>query len=256
MDISQIRNATVTIHAGEHVILVDPMLAPKGAIPSLKYATTKRRRNPIVELPAETSALLEGVTACLITHCQRGHFDHLDRAGAKWLRENEVPVYCSTEDAEFLRRKGLDVHELDPAKENEFFGGTIDLVPCLHGRGLVGAMMAHGFGYLIRLPNEPTLYLSGDTILSPTVRAFVEENQPDVVVIPAGGARFDVGGDIIMGLEEAFELGKLAKGRVIANHLEALDHCPVSREEMHNQVQAHDWSNRFFVPRDGETLRF
>jgi L-ascorbate metabolism protein UlaG (beta-lactamase superfamily) len=71
MNITQIRNATVLIVVGEHGILVDPMFAPKGAMPSLKYATWSRRRNPLVELPANTDELKSQVTTCLITHCKK-----------------------------------------------------------------------------------------------------------------------------------------------------------------------------------------
>ena len=48
MKITQLRNATIVIEVGENVILVDPMLAPKEAIPSLKYFTGNNRRNPLV----------------------------------------------------------------------------------------------------------------------------------------------------------------------------------------------------------------
>ncbi len=92
MKITQLRNATIVIHYKEYVVLVDPMLAPKNAIPALKYVTGKRRRNPLVEMPDNTDDVLSKVTHCLITHCQKGHFDHLDKAGTKWLRENNIPV--------------------------------------------------------------------------------------------------------------------------------------------------------------------
>jgi hypothetical protein len=35
-----------------------------------------------------------------------------------------------------------------------------------------------------------------------------------------------------MGLSDVMEIGRLAKSQVIANHLEALDRCPVTRESM------------------------
>ena len=254
MKISQIRNATMIIHIADKVILVDPMLAPKGAIPSLKYATSTRRKNPLVDLPDQTDALLKEVTHCIITHCQKGHFDHLDKAGTKWLRENNIPVYCSIQDADFLKKKGLDVHALNSNEANPFLGGSVSLVPCVHGRGIVGKMMAHGFGYAIKLPNEPSLYITGDTILTDEVRAFVLNHKPEVVVLPAGGARFDMGGDIIMGFDEAIQMGTLTKSYIIANHLEALDHCPVTRESLKTEIHRKGWSERYFVPSDGETL--
>ena len=254
MKVTQLRNATTVIHSGENVILVDPMLAPKAAIPSLKYLTKNRRRNPLVELPDETDEILKEVTHCLITHCQKGHFDHLDRAGAKWLRTNNIPVYCSEQDAEFIANKGLDVHVLKPSETNGFLGGTIDLIPCVHGQGIMGKLMAHGYGFVIRQPDEPSIYVTGDTILTDEVRRCISNEKPDWIVLPAGGARFDLGSDIIMGLEEALEVGGLSQGQVIANHLEALDHCPVTRKELADEVNLRNWGHRFHIPNDGETL--
>jgi len=256
MKITQIRNATILIEVEGQGILVDPMFVPKGAIPSLKYATKSRRRNPLVDLPYNLEDLLPRVTCCLITHCQKGHFDHLDRTATKWLRENNVPVYCSTQDFEFLKKKGLDVHSLAPSLENDFLNGGIELIPCLHGSGVIGKLMAHGYGYHIKLPDQPRLYLSGDTILTKTVEEFVVQVQPDTLVIPAGGANFDLGGEIIMGLSDAIKLGGVAKGRVVANHLESLDHCPVTRESVQSEIGIRGWEHRFFVPEGGESLNF
>ena len=256
MKITQIRNATTIIKSGNNVILVDPMLATKGSIPSLKYFTKSKRRNPLVELPEITDELLKTVTHCLITHCQKGHFDHLDKAATKWLKENNIPVFCSQQDFDFLIKKGLDVTSLDVNNENSFLNGTVSLVPCIHGKGVIGKFMAHGYGYFIKFPNEPTLYISGDTILTQTVKTFVKTTQPDISVIPAGGARFDLGGDIIMGLEESLQFGEIAKGMVIANHLESLDHCPVTRDEIKAEVKTRAWENHFYTPSDGEFLEF
>lgn len=260
MKITQIRNATILIETmvegKAQGILVDPMFAPKGAIPSLKYATKSRRRNPLVELPLNMDELKTRVTCCLITHCQKGHFDHLDRAATKWLRENNIPVYCSTQDSEFLTKKGLAVHTLAPSNENKFLSGSVELIPCLHGEGFIGKMMAHGYGYHIQLPDEPSLYITGDTILTKEVKAFVSRIQPDTIVLPAGGANFDLGGEIIMGLSEAIEMGELAEGKLVANHLESLDHCPVTRESIKSETRLRGWEHRFFVPEDGESINF
>ena len=110
MQITQLRNATVLLEfqsQGRPVgLLVDPMLAPRGSLPALRYLGTGRQRNPIVELPEGTDALLGRVTHALITHCQRGHFDHLDRAGKRFLRERQIPVICMPRDADYLAQRG------------------------------------------------------------------------------------------------------------------------------------------------------
>lgn len=87
MNIQQIRNATIILEFGPYRVLVDPMLAGQGTLPPLRlFGATQR--NPLVALPASTAQALETVTHCLITHCQKGHFDHLDRAAKRWLRKN------------------------------------------------------------------------------------------------------------------------------------------------------------------------
>lgn len=253
MQITQLRNATIIVHAAGQHILVDPMLAPKDALPPLRMQGG-RLRNPRVGLPDNSAEVLDQVTHCLITHCQRGHFDHLDRAGKHWLRERQIPVICTPHDAGHLRSRGLHVQALAQGHEHPqpFLNGSIRTVRCMHGRGLIGSLMEHGVGYLIELPGEPSLYLAGDTILTDTVRQFVVQHQPAVCVVPAGGARFDLGGDIIMGADEVVQLSRLARGVVVANHMEALSHCPVTRPQM--AQAAADAGVRVLTPADGATL--
>lgn len=257
MKITHLRNATLVLETGPYRILVDPMLAPKGALPALKLSGG-RRRNPVVDLPSVTDEILETVTHCLITHCQKGHFDHLDRAGKRWLRTRRVPVICTPHDADHLRQRGLNVQALAHGHEDPqpFLGGRIRTVACLHGRGAVGLLMEHGVGYFIEMPGEPTLYLSGDTLLTPEVRAFAALHAPEVSVLPAGGARFDLGGEIIMDAEAVVAYARAVEGMVVANHLEALSHCPVRRGDLAAAATLAGLAHRLRVPEDGETLEF
>ncbi|CDF84667.1 hydrolase [Pseudomonas knackmussii B13] len=255
MKIQQLRNATIVVEHGPYRVLVDPMLAAKGALPPLRLFKA-RQRNPLVELPESAAQALDSVTHCLITHCQKGHFDHLDRAGTRWLRERQVPVICTPHDAAFLAERGLNVQPLpaNHAAPSPFLGGRIHTVRCTHGEGLVGKLMEHGVGYLIEWPGEPSLYLAGDTLLTPTVRDFVQRHQPQVSVIPAGGARFDIGDDIIMGIDDVLAFAQMSHGQVIANHLEAISHCPVGRAELAAAAQAAGVAQRLSIPADGQTL--
>ncbi|RUO27079.1 Zn-dependent hydrolase [Aliidiomarina minuta] len=255
MQITQIRNATIMINIGDYRILVDPMLARKSTIPALKYVTRARRRNPLVELPEAADSLLSTVSHSLITHCQKGHFDHLDRAGAKFLRDHNVPVFCMPDDRQFLATKGLATRVLIDGTQ-PFLDGKLTPIPCVHGEGIVGRMMAHGHGYFIEFPGEPSLYLAGDTILTGEIADFILRKQPDICLVPAGGAQFDIGGEIIMGLTDVEELAGISTGKIIANHLEALDHCPVTRLQLKNLRERKGLEQRLYIPDDGETLVF
>ena len=258
MHITQLRNATIIIHSGAHHILVDPMLGARYSLPPLRVFDGKRERNPICELPAIAAKALDQVTHCLITHCQNGHFDHLDREGKRFLRERRIPVTCTAHDAPYLARRGLNVQALASTSSavQPFLGGTIDTVRCTHGRGWIGALMEHGVGYLLALPGEPTLYLAGDTILSPGIRDALEKHQSDICVVPAGGARMDLGGEIIMGPDEVIAFARIARGTVVANHLEALSHCPPTRSMLAAAAQAAGLGARLLIPADGERLCF
>lgn len=256
MKITQLRNATALIDMGPYRILVDPMLAPQGALPALKLGGG-RERNPTVELPPATDALLETVTHCLITHCQKGHFDHLDRAGKRWLRERAIPVICTRHDADYLRQRGLNVQPLEDGHAAQpFLRGQVTTVPCRHGRGAVALLMEHGVGYFIEMPGEPSLYLSGDTILTPEVLDFVARRQPDVCLVPAGGARFDFGHEIIMNAQDVLRLLQVSTGSVVANHLEALSHCPVTRDALLGAARAAGVAARLWAPADGASVSF
>jgi L-ascorbate metabolism protein UlaG (beta-lactamase superfamily) len=258
MKITQLRNATLVVEFGVHRILVDPMLATRHALPPLRLFDGQRLRNPLVDLPDVTQAALESVTHCLITHCQKGHFDHLDQAGRRWLRERQIPVICTAHDAAWLEQRGLNTLPLPEhhGQPQPLLGGTIRTVQCQHGRGIVGFMMEHGVGYLIEMPGEPTLYLTGDTVLTPQLREFLAQYQPQVCVVPAGGARFDAGKEIIMGVDEVIQFTQISSGIVVANHLEALSHCPVTRNELRAAARQANVASRMHIPADGETLEF
>lgn len=256
MKITQVRNATVVLHHAAHRILVDPMLAPAGALPSLKWLTGQRRRNPLVELPEGTPALLDGVTHALITHCRKGHFDHLDSAGRRFLRERQLPVLCMPADAAWLRARDLNVQVLNAEGPTPFGAGRITPIPCLHGEGWIGRLMAHGHGYFIEQPGEPSVYLAGDTVLTGAVRRCVREHRPAVSVVPAGGASMDFGSELIMDAAQVLALAAEGSGTFIANHLEALDHCPTTRAGLVAAAARAGLGARLLVPADGQTLAF
>lgn len=260
MKITQLRNATIALEfqfrAEPVTLLVDPMLARQGELPTLKYFGGTRRRNPLVELPPAAPALLERVTHALITHCQRGHFDHLDRAGKRFLRERGTTVLCMPRDQQYLQQRGLVTQALQGAQRQAFFDGFITPVPCAHGRGLVGRFMDHGYGYFIELPDEPSIYIAGDTVLSDEVRRCLSVLAPAVSILPAGGARLDLGSEILMSKDELMLACQLTPGIVVANHLEAVDHCPVTRAELIAAADAAGMTQRLLVPADGQEMEF
>jgi len=81
--------------------------------------------------------------------------------------------------------------------------------------------------------------------------------RPDVAVLPAGGARFDLGAEILLTPEELIEAAALCpQTQIVANHLEALDHCPGTRARVRELAQECGLGARVWVPEDGECRIF
>lgn len=256
MQIHFIRNATLILDTGLQRVLVDPMLGPKGSLPPFAFWRHRPRRNPTVSLPSNAESAFRTITAALITHCRRGHYDHLDRVGWSYLAGQKTPVYCNHLDEKYLHRRGMVTIPLRPKEPHDFLHGRLTPFVTQHGYGLVGRLMGPGVGFFLALPDEPTLYISGDTVLTAVVKQVLLELRPDITILAAGGASLDIGEPILMPMAEVLECIRLSPGIVIATHLEALNHCPVTRSQLRQQVIEADLAHKVYIPEDGEILNF
>lgn len=252
MKIQHFRNATMVIEADDKVILVDPMIGPVGTMPTFTFFRFKARRNPIVPLPENCHAVLERVTHCIITH---QHPDHLDQSAEKYLRERNTPVYCNVRDEKDLKKKGLNVvQSIEYWKGAEFLGGTIEGIPARHGYGFVAKPMGNVMGFYIQLPNQPSIYLSSDTIYTDAVDKVLKEYQPDIAVAACGTAQLDIFRPLLMTKEDIFKFVQNAPKKVLANHLEAVNHCPTTRKELKIALDGKGLLEKTFIPEDGESI--
>jgi len=249
MKIRQLRNATLLLTIADQHLLVDPMLSDPGAMPGFKMFGGGRRRNPLVPLPKEAQACLDETTAVLVTH---EHPDHFDKPAVEWVRQRDLTVWAHDVDAPSLRKKGLNVRELD----THALGMSVEVIPTAHGRGPLGWLMGPVCGYFLAHPMEPSIYLTGDSVLTPNVLEALERLRPDVVVAPAGAANFGVGPDILFSVDEVVTLVRHAPYDVVFNHLEAVDHCPTTRQGLRARMDAEGLGDRAHIPKDGEELTF
>ncbi len=248
MKIHHLRNATFVLHIGEHQLLVDPMLGEVGSISSLKPLGRKKKRNPLVPLPSGASGGITRSTGCLITHCQRKHLDHLDKAGIAFLKEKGLPVWAAPRDVTWLREKGLNSFEL---RDGEL-GLKVRRVATKHGHGWAGLLMGPGTGWFLQHPDEPSIYITGDTVLTPTITKAVRELAPDVIVAPACNADLGAGSNILFTPQELVSLTNMSEALMVFNHLDALDHCPVSRDSLAQVLEEYEIRDRCWIPKDGE----
>ncbi len=255
MKIHHLRNATLIIEFHDQMILVDPMIGKKGtAAPPFSFIRFKPKRNPIVELPDNATELIGRTTHCLITHL---HADHFDKAAIDFLSKEQIPVICSYKDEAELRQKGIHVSQvIHYWEEQEFFGGTIQGIPARHGYGYVAKPMGNVMGYYIELPNEKSIYISSDTIYTDDVHKVLTEFNPDISVVACGSAQLDLFQPLLMRMSDIIKFVKTAPGKVIANHLEAVNHCPTKRTQLKTEIDALGLTDKVFIPNDGDSISF
>ena len=235
MRLTLVRNATLVVELGDRRILVDPMFDDVGARPPIE-GTRNPIANPTVPLPVPAEDVIRGVDAVLVTH---RHRDHLD-ATAEKLLPRDVPVFCQPEDEDALRELGLDARSIDV--ELDWDGLRITRTPGRHGSGEMAKLLAPVSGFVL-----DGLYVAGDTVWYEGVEQTIERHEPRVAVVNAGGAEFEEGGLIVMGIDDVREVAARVR-TVVAVHMEALNHCYLTRAALRAALPD------VLVPTDGETL--
>lgn len=245
-----IRNATAIIRYGGKTLLLDPFLSPAGALPAFNN-TPNPRPNPLVELPMPAAQVVAGIDATLLTH---PHVDHWDPV-ARELLPKEGAIFVQPSDRERVTTAGFTaVRAVETTVTWE--GITIARTGGQHGRGATGQRMGTVSGYVLARAGLPTVYIAGDTIWCPEVADAIRTHAPDVIVVNAGAAQFLEGGLIIMGLDDVFEVCRAApRATVIAVHLEAVNHCLLTRDALRDGLRRADVRSTVRIPRDGDDLQ-
>jgi len=235
-------------YAGQ-TILTDPMLSPKDAIDSFAGVA----RNPTVELPYEIDEIIEGIDGVLVSH---DHPDHFDDAASAALPKT-TPLFCQLVDEAQMRKKGFQ--NLFPIQTSyNWHGMTFVRTDGQHGSGKILEHMGDVSGFVLQADGEPTVYWVGDSIWCEPVEKAIKTFQPDVIVTHSGGATIPGYDPIIMDMDQTLATAKASpESTIVAIHLEALDHCPVSRENLRQRAQRElDRPSRLMIPKDGEIILF
>ncbi|ENN89262.1 metal-dependent hydrolase [Rhizobium freirei PRF 81] len=247
MRLELLRNATLKINYGGHVLLIDPYFAPRHSLPSF----TGRSPNPMTELPRSIDDILQGVDLVIISHLHTDHFDSV----AKERVLKSLPILCQPGDEGSIREAGFtDVTPLNAAA----IWNDLTFTPRQgsHGLGPVVEKMGRVIGFTLEAAGEPTVYWAGDTVFYPPVAETIQQVSPDIIVTHSCGARWD-GDLIVMDAEQTIAVSRLApRAIVIATHMEALDHATITRQDLRQAANAAGIdSSRLLIPADGETLQ-
>lgn len=251
MQITLLRNATIVVQVANQTILVDPMLGAKNSYDPVPW-TSNGIRNPMVDLPIspdELNDLIKQTTAVLITHT---HNDHWDPAAAVLIPKEKL-ILCQPEDEAKLKGQGFtNVASI----ANHFQLQQINIIRTKgrHGHGEIGERMAPVSGYVLKVQNH-VVYLAGDTVWCDEVKEVITTYQPDIILLNAGGAKFDMGDPIIMDAKDVLEVAKHSPdSTILCIHMEAINHCYLKRDELAAKWKASGLTNPFFVPANGERI--
>jgi L-ascorbate metabolism protein UlaG (beta-lactamase superfamily) len=244
-----LRHATLIVQYAGKTLLVDPLFADAETQPPIGR-TANQRRNPLVSLPAPASSLIAGIDAVLVTHT---HSDHWDGAAAKQLPP-ATRLFVQPEDAKKIGGQGFsNVRPIDMATTFEAIG--ITRCGGEHGRGEVGKQMAPVSGFVLSAAGWPTVYIAGDTVWCSEVARVIATHQPSVIVVNSGAAQFLEGGPITMDAPDVLQVcGAASTATIVAVHMEALNHCLLTRAGLAQALAGSRYQPRVRIPADGETL--
>lgn len=254
MRITQLRNATLRLDYGGVRFLIDPMLAEQGAYPAFPGSPNGHLTNPTVPLPMPVEEIVKA-DAVIVTHL---HLDHWDQAAAEALPKT-LPIFAQNEaDAGRIREAGFgDVRIL--GQDSAFGDVSLTKTGGQHGTDaaykVIGDRLGQVCGVVFRHPDEKTLYIAGDTLWNAHVQEALEAHRPEVIVLNAGNAVIEAVGPIIMGVTDVLAVHRAAPQAVlVASHMEAVNHCLLSRAGLRGYAQAEGFADSLRAPEDGETL--
>lgn len=252
MQIKLLRNATLQLEYGGKTFLIDPFLADQGSMPPFPSTPNQHMKNPTASLPVSAEETVSA-DAVIVTHL---HADHFDETAKKMLNKM-TPLFAQNEsDAEVIRSEGFqNVHSLEDKKD--FHGIEVIRTNGQHGHGEITKRTGVVSGVVFKHPSEKTLYLAGDTVWCQDVKEAIDSHNPDVIVVNGGAAQFLEGGPITMTKEDIYETSEASNGAALmVVHMESLNHCLLSRNELKTFIQNKKTKGPVFIPDDGEILTF
>ncbi|MCC8360060.1 MBL fold metallo-hydrolase [Salinimicrobium sediminilitoris] len=255
-----IRNATLVLNYAGKRILMDPMFAKKGEYPGFPGTVNSEVRNPLVEMPVKPESLFD-VDAVLVSHL---HTDHWDPVAKQILPKNLKILVQNEDDAKIVCSQGFTNVEALPEKA-DFEGLKFTKTHCQHGNDMAYSVpemvefLGKSSGFYFTTEGEKSVYFLGDTIWIEEVENNLKSWIPDVVVVNAGHAQMEDErfGAIIMGKEDLERIHELLPtATIIAIHMEALNHCILSRRELRRFAEEKGFSEKLIIPKDGEVIDF
>ena len=255
-----IRNAAARIDYAGSIFLVDPFLADKETYPGFEGTPNSDKRIPLIDLPMPVQEVVRGIDAVILTHT---HLDHWDDA-AREILPKDIPFFVQNAgDARTIREQGF-TNVMTAGKNTPFMNVRISRTAGQHGPDELYSVPARAefagdaMGFILQADGEKTLYVVGDTTWHPFVEVALRAYNPDIIVMNTGYAMVNgINGSLIMGKDDIIRMYKaMPEAKIIAVHMDAVNHTMTSSEEVREFVKENSLSDRVYVPREGEILSF
>jgi L-ascorbate metabolism protein UlaG (beta-lactamase superfamily) len=249
-DIQLLRNATVVINTHGLQLLIDPMFSAKEHLDPIPWSDD--RRNPLVDLPVTKETLqniINSTDVILLTHL---HPDHWDEEAVALLPKT-MQLICQPEDAPVLRAQGFC--NLITTEQSLCKHVLVERVSAQHGHGELLDKLSPASGFVIQSPHQ-TIYVTGDTVWGESLQQSLQRFQPDVIIANSGAAQFNFGEPVTLNKEDVLQMLSACKphATVVIVHMEAVNHCHLTRSELQNFLKQHQFTQTVLIPLDGELI--
>ena len=250
ISVQHIRHATSIISINGKRLLIVPMLSEAGKLSPVPF-TRNYRSNPLTSLTVSLH-IFEDVDAILLTH---RHFDHWDTKSISILNK-ETLVFCSPRDQSFVQKAGFkkiiainDYYEWEGIQMRRIEGP--------HAPGITGKILGTVSGFYLNTMSEGSIYIVGDCIYTPNIEKTFRDLSPDVALLNASEAEMIWGTIITMTREDIARIAQLSpKTKLLAVHLDTINHCKLSRKQLSDFLKEQDLSGSVLIPEDGEIISF
>ncbi len=250
LKIQLIRHATVVIMMDGKKILIDPMFANTGSLPSIPL-TFNRVKNPLIPLHVNKENLVAELDAVLLTH---NHPDHIDAAALEILPK-DILFFCQPDDEEILNMSGFTNTQVIDEKF-DWENITIRRFTSNHAEGAMNEDLGNSSSFYMALKDK-SLFITGDAILDETLEKSLNETQASLILANAGSAQFIIGEPVTLTSNALKKISQmLPKSKILAVHMDAINHCSLTKENLRSFLSKEERVGNILVPDEGEIFSF
>lgn len=195
---------------------------------------------PTPNTPQQSLSSLLDIDAVIVTHLHRDHFDEV----AIQRLAKHISVFCQLADKNSLIQH-VFTQVLSVDDRCYWQGIQIIRTGGQHGTGELAQKMGPVSGFVLQVEEEPSLYIVGDSVCCQEVEEALQQYRPEIAVVNAGAAQFLEGDPITMDVEDLLQMSLACPTlQVIAVHMEAWNHCLLTRAKLRKWVKEKGLSER------------